>query len=84
MLQVLAIMAQAPWPRLPLRVDGVLRVQLSLQVPPHNTSTHVTSSVRHNFHYPIQFLCHTANATVILTREQHRYRLTQRYPFDNE
>lgn len=66
LMQVLAIMAQAPWPRLPLPADGVLRVQLSLQVPPHTTSTHLTglqfdtqvSQVTSTFYLVGQRNCH--------------------------
>jgi hypothetical protein len=67
MLQVLAITAQTPRQRPPLRLDGVLRVQLSLQVLPHNTSTHVTSSVPHNFSHSIEFRSYTTEPLTYLS-----------------
>jgi len=69
--QVLAITAQAPWPRLPLPADGVLRVQLSLQVPPHYINPSDRSPVDTQVS-PLQLFTYAANTTVILTPKLHQ------------
>lgn len=69
--QVLAITAQAPWPRLPLPADGVLRVQLSLQVPPHyiNPSDRSPGDTQVS---TLQLFTYAANTTVISTSKIHQ------------
>lgn len=72
LMQVLAISAQAPWPRLPLPADGVLSVQLSLQVPPHYINPPDRSPVDTKVS-TLQLFTYVANTTVILTLKLHQY-----------